>query len=114
MNIENLKKNGIDYEDGLSRFSGNAKLYEKYLMKLLDITLYEDMKTAIDKGDIKSAFEYAHKLKAFIGNLSILDFYDGIKDLTEILRAGELKDFKDELAELDKEYELILQAIREG
>lgn len=114
MNIEKLKASGIDYEDGLSRFSGNRNLYEKYLRKLLTVTLYEEMKAALEKKDIKEAFECAHKFKAFIGNLSIAHFYEEIKNLTEELRAGEDRDFSEILQRLDREYEIILQSIKES
>lgn len=112
MNIENLKANGIDYEEGLDRFSGNAKLYEKYLKRLLDLTLYQDMKQAIYDEDMETAFECAHKLKAFIGNLSIPLFFEEIKDLTEKLRGREKGDYQAEFDRLDKMYETILQAVR--
>lgn len=56
MNIELLKAGGIDYEDGLERFSGNSQLYEKYLRKLLDNSTYEDMRQAALSGDIQKAF----------------------------------------------------------
>lgn len=112
MNIELLKAGGIDYEDGLERFSGNSQLYEKYLRKLLDNSTYEDMRQAALSGDIQKAFETAHKLKAFIGNLSISHFYEEIRALTEEFRAGIYRDYKTDFEKLDQEYEKILQAIR--
>lgn len=112
MNIELLKASGIDYEDGLERFSGNAGLYEKYLRKLLANDTYGEMRQAALKGDIQMAFETAHKLKAFIGNLSISHFYEEIRALTEEFRAGVSRDYKTDFEKLDHEYEKILQAIR--
>lgn len=112
MNIEKLKAGGIDYEEGLERFSGNEQLYGKYLKKLLTIDTYEEMREAVLQGELQKGFELAHKLKAFIGNLSIGYFYDRLKALTEELRAGVQKDYRQDIEKLDREYEKILQAIR--
>lgn len=112
MNIEILKAGGIDYEEGLERFSGNEKLYFKYLKKLLTSDTYENMREEALRGDVQRAFESAHKLKAFIGNLSIGHFYDQLKELTEDFRAGEKRDYQPDIDKLDREYEQILQAIR--
>lgn len=112
MNIDTLKASGIDYEDGLERFSGNSALYEKYLDKLLTNRTYEETREAACKGDIQLAFESAHKLKAFIGNLSINHFYEEIRALTEEFRAGVYRDYGPDFEKLDQEYGKILQAIR--
>lgn len=112
MNIDILKASGIDYEDGLERFSGNAELYEKYLKKLLANNTYAEMREAACKGDIQEAFVAAHGLKAFIGNLSISHFYEEIRALTEEFRAGVNRDYRPDFEKLDREYEKIIQAIR--
>lgn len=112
MKIDRLKAVGIDYEEGLERFSGNEQLYIKYLNKLLTVDTYEKMREAALAGEIQEAFAAAHKLKAFIGNLSISHFYDKIKNLTEEFRAGVARDYGPDFEKLDLEYEKILQAIR--
>lgn len=112
MNIDVLKASGIDYEDGLERFSGNAQLYEKYLKKLLTNNTYEEVRKAACSGEIQEAFEAAHKLKAFIGGLSINHFYEEIKVLTDEFRAGIHRDYKPDFEKLDQEYKKIIQAIR--
>lgn len=90
MNREHLKQCGIDYEDGLTRFCDNAAMYEKYLGRLTGLTLYDEMKQNIAGGEFELAFESCHKLKAFIGNLSIPELYEAICGLTELLRARPL------------------------
>lgn len=112
MNIDMLKASGIDYEDGLERFSGNSQLYEKYLTKFLDNHTYEEMRDAACGNDLRQAFELAHKLKAFLGNLSMSHFYEEIRSLTEEFRAGVRRDYKPDFAALDPEYRKIKQAIR--
>lgn len=111
MNIEILKESGVDYENGLARFSGNHLLYEKYLKKLLNDTTYGTMRQAALTGDLQTAFGTAHQLKAFIGNLSIYGIYEEIKSLTEEFRAGVDRDYKPDFEKLDQEYDRVLQAI---
>lgn len=112
MNIDKLKSWGIDYEEGLDRFSGNEKLYLKHLKKMLTNDTYTAMREAALNGEVQKAFEAAHRLKAFVGNLSIIRFYDMLKVLTEELRAGVKRDYRPDIEQLDQEYEKILQAIR--
>lgn len=111
MNIENLKKSGIDYEDGLHRFSGNANIYEKYLKKLIDITLIGEAKDYISKVNVQEAFDACHKLKAVVGNLSVPILYERVCTLTEILRSGEME--KESALERINEIEDIYNSVAE-
>lgn len=86
MDIERLKQCGIDYDSGIHRFCDNKKMYEKYLRKFTEIKLYDELKQSIAAGDTEQAFECCHKLKAFIGNLSIPELFDNVCTLTELLR----------------------------
>ena len=113
MNWEKLEQSGVNCEEGLNRFSGNEQLYEKYLKKLLELTLYEEMKQAIMEERIHDAFLASHKLKSFIGNLSIGSFYEDIRELTEQLRAETGQDYSARLKEMDAKYERIIAAIKE-
>lgn len=112
MNKEILESAGIDYEEGMRRFSGVARLYEKYLKKLLTDSTYGEMRSAALEGNIQGAFEAAHKMKAFAGNLSITQFYEEIRALTEEFRAGVSRDYGPDFEKLDGEYQQILEAIR--
>lgn len=112
MNIEMLKAGGIEFEEGLERFSGNEELYVKYLKKFLSLDTYGQMRELVLKGELQGAFEAAHKLKAFTGNLSVGLFYEHIKALTEDLRAGAIKDYRPVIEKLDEEHKMLLQAIR--
>lgn len=88
MNVEQLKACGIDYDDGLRRFSGSTQLYEKYLKRLPELEIYDELKAAVLAGDTEAAFQASHKMKSFIGNLSIPHMYGEICELTDILRTG--------------------------
>lgn len=113
MDVDKLKAAGVDYEDGLARFSNNAQIYEKYLRKLVDQNQYTEMKDAIDAGDVEAAFQAAHKLKAFMGNLSITELYHNVAEVTEIFRAGSFDGSQPYVEQMDRQMEEIIQAITE-
>lgn len=115
MNPEKLKACGIDYEEGLHRFSGRAGVYEKYLGKLVGLDIYQDLKEAAAKGDASGAFEACHKMKAFVGNLSISQLYGRIANLTELLRNAEeiTEEITTSLESVDLSYQEVVQTIRE-
>ncbi|MDD2972931.1 MAG: hypothetical protein PHE02_12475 [Lachnospiraceae bacterium] len=98
MNIEILKENGIDYDEGLRRFSGYTEIYEKYLRRLADLDIYKELEEKYTQKDVKGAFEASHKLKAFIGNLSIPVLFDEISKMTEILRLGTMGGTEESMA----------------
>lgn len=86
MNPERLKEGGIQYEEGLHRFSGHVKIYEKYLAMLPELDIYKELKQAMEAGQAAQAFDSCHKLKAFVGNLSIPDLFAQVCESTELLR----------------------------
>jgi len=104
MNIQRLKEHGIDYEDGLRRFSGHSAIYEKYIKRLYQLDFYEDLKTSLEKKDVQGAFESAHKLKTFIGNLSIPILFQEISQLTDILRSGTLEGTEEAMIDIDDRF----------
>lgn len=114
MNKETLKAGGIDYEEGLDHFSGNKQLYEKYLNRFLELTLFDEMKERIEEGDLKEAFECAHKLKSFVGNLSIPGLYAEIEELTENLRNRDSLDYDSRIKKINDDYRAVCRAIRSG
>ena len=46
--IQKLKENGIDTDGTLKRFSGNAELYEKFLLKFKEDETFAGIKPAFD------------------------------------------------------------------
>ncbi|MDD3114977.1 MAG: hypothetical protein PHQ44_04510 [Anaerovibrio sp.] len=115
MNIEQLKAAGIDYEDGLHRFADNQRIYEKYLRKLTEVTLLDEARTALQNHDHETAFDCFHKLKAFVGNLSIPPLYEKVRNLTETLRQGNGSDddILAQIAAIEGLFQKIIKVIQE-
>lgn len=113
MNPERLKEGGIQYEEGLHRFSGHVKIYEKYLAMLPGLDIYEELKQAVEAGQAAQAFDSCHKLKSFVGNLSIPDLFMQVCESTELLRgAEEISDkARMKLCQMEQSYERTAEII---
>lgn len=114
MKPEVLKAVGIDYDEGVGRFSGRADLYEKFLKKFEEDENFDQCRQAMKAGDVDAAFRHAHALKGITGNLSMNEFYKHLYDVVEALRSKD-KALADKLfAELSEEYDKIVAAVKEA
>ncbi len=113
MNIEKLKRAGIEYEEGLARFMGNEALYKKYLKKFPVLPLYDEMKQAISRHELEAAFQAGHQLKAFVGNLSMNTFLGILQELTNRLRQNDDEGLSSLTAQLDDLHEQLSSVILE-
>ncbi|MEG0894898.1 MAG: hypothetical protein RSE07_06095 [Oscillospiraceae bacterium] len=86
MNIEELKKAGINYEDGIKRFAYKAEIYNKYLINFFDDPTFFQLGDYLKEQNYIEAFKCAHTLKGVSGNLSMDDFYQCVCILVEALR----------------------------
>ena len=80
--IEKLNAFGANTTEGLERCCGNQA------------------KTALEAGDLDSAFQSAHALKGVLGNLSLTPMYKKSVEITELLRSRTQTDYAPLLAEL--------------
>lgn len=92
MDIKRLEQAGIDYEEGLERFMGDADLYQVVLRSFLDDGCLERARTAFDAHDADGLFSCAHEIKGSAGNASMTDLYRAACGLVETLRAGRFVD----------------------
>lgn len=86
-----LAYSGINYEEGLRRFGGNSKRYEKFLSKFFDNNYYYDLKESIIICDYNKAFMCAYRLKGIMGNLSMTTHYNIMCEIVDYLRNSDNK-----------------------
>lgn len=86
MNIEILKKAGIDYDSGLDRFMGDTELYGTVLNLFLADHTMDDAVSAREREDFRAMFETMHELKGIAGNEDMTELYRAICPLVELLR----------------------------
>lgn len=86
MNVQIIKNAGIDYDEGLNRFSNKPALYEKHLKKFSTDLSFVELKSAMENDDMEAAFRAAHTLRGTTGNLSIAVLYNKFGPFVEMLR----------------------------
>lgn len=113
VNEKQLLDAGIDYKEGVKRFSGHESLYEKYLFNFEKDEVFLALEEAMEKQDYETAFKKAHALKGLVGNLSFKELFRMIVPFVEALRDGfDIPHAVAMFPELDAEYHKLLEAIR--
>ncbi len=80
---------GADYQNTMTRFMGNEKMYMKFLDMLFKDDNLQKLGDAIASGNIDSAFEAAHTLKGVVGNMGLKPLFDAVCAIVEPLRLKE-------------------------
>lgn len=86
--IKDLELWGCDIQGALERFIGDEELYVSCLHSVINDPAYDKLGDALDAGNAKEAFEYAHTLKGVLANMGLTPIYDIDVLLVEPLRAG--------------------------
>ncbi len=106
--IEKLESFGADVASGLSRCMGNEEFYLKMVDMMIRENSIDQLKVAIEKGNLDEAFEAAHALKGVAANLSITPISEPAVEITEFLRSRTQMDYTDLLNQiLQKRDELV-------
>lgn len=103
---------GINYDEGVERFGGQAALFEKYLVKFFEDGLMQKIEAELENKDIAGAFRTTHDLKGASGNLSINSLYVALCELTDRLRGGSpSEDYGSELSKVMMLYNTAKDAV---
>lgn len=87
--LEELKSKGVNVDEAIQRFLGNASLYQKMLVKFLDLMNDMAVDTDFDCNEYKDIIEKTHAIKGAAGNLSINPVYEAYTEIVNLLRAGQ-------------------------
>jgi len=99
---------GISIASGLGRVGGNKQLYTKLLCKFKDgqENAVEQIKAALQSGDVDTATRLAHTVKGVSGNLGGESLYQAAADLEKAIKEGKqnldlfMAQFKSQLKEV--------------
>ena len=100
---------GGDYDGTLARLVTEARII-KFVHKFENDPSYNDLCSALERGNVQEAFLAAHTLKGVSQNLGFDSLYRCSSEVTEILRAGSL-DIGLLMDELKSNYEAIINAL---
>jgi len=116
MDIETLKKAGIDYDSGIRRILDDRDLYESMLTMFLDDDHMAAAGQALAQGDYHELFEHMHALKGVCGNLDMKDCYQAASVLTELVRPGKPQGSPEQIAAafaaMKTAYDAVMAGIR--
>ena len=95
LSIETLRQYGADVDDGLKRCVNNEEFYLKLVKMFLADEKNDFLKLdeALEKRDLKAAFEAAHTIKGTSANLALTPMYEVIAIVSDKLKAGEDIDY---------------------
>ena len=83
-----LKEKGSRVEEGLARCMNNETFYLRLVGMALKDGNFAALKSALEQGDAKAAFESAHALKGVLGNLALTPLFEPASAITELLRGA--------------------------
>lgn len=106
---------GGDYQTAASRLLKDERI-RKYVLKFLDDTSFQRLRSAMEAEDWDEGFEAAHTLKGVTMNLAFADLAEAVVILTDELRpanrAGyDVQDFQKAYAEIESKYQKVYDAI---
>ena len=108
---ECYEKMGGDFDDVMQRL-GSESFIQRFAVRFLDDTSFQMIKDGVTNGDAELAFRGAHTLKGVCSNLGFTKLCEVSSELTEILRGRELKGYEAVFAELEKQYQITVDAIK--
>ena len=84
ININDLKKFGIDVEEVTRQHKGNYEVFLNSLADFAEDKNYEQMLAFLSSNDYKSAFTHAITLKRVSGRLNFSDLYNNLRILIHL------------------------------
>lgn len=99
-----------DYEGVVHRLMDDNRV-QRFLLKFLDDTSYEDLKKAIEAGNCDDAFRAAHTLKGVCQNLGISVLFKSSDELTEYLRKGNIDGSQELFLKVSEDYANTVKAV---
>ena len=111
--IKRLEDCGLDYNEGLERFLGEAELFDGLLINFLTDNEFDEAKRCVDNGDLKGAEKAVHAMKSTTGTLSMNGLYKLCCEAMDAIREGDAERTKLIFGKAYEEYKRIAECLRE-
>jgi two-component system, sensor histidine kinase and response regulator len=104
---------GISLTSGLGRVGGNERLYAKILCRFKDSQEYavDQIKVALQEGDVDTATRLAHTIKGIAGNLGGEGLYLAAAELENAIKEGKER-LDQPMKEFGAEFKLVMDGIK--
>ena len=100
LTLDSLRAWGANTADGMNRCMNNEAFYLKMIDKAMQDDSHENLKAAVESGDLARGFEIAHALKGVTGNLALTPIDTPVREITELLRSRTEMDYSAILTEI--------------
>jgi len=109
----NISLPGINVQEGLLRLGGDLKLYRSILKDFRQdySDAYQSLKAALEKGDLETAWCFAHMYKGVTGNISADKLFKTFSELEDKIKNKKSKDWIFELRKLEHYFNEVLNSI---
>lgn len=107
-----LDELGIDKARIQRTFSGNTKLFERFLKKFIDDKTYSSLCAAVENGDVHEIEVAAHTLKGITGNLGLDKIFNFSTDIMQSAKDGDMAKIEALMVETKEEYNRIIPYIQ--
>ncbi len=106
-----LEGSGINYEAGLRNFAGKENLYEKFLIKFIDDTHFEDSKEPYYNKEYEEVLTKLHALKGMSGTLGMDRLFEACSDIVSAIRADNISNIEVLFNKVEYEYNNIYKVL---
>jgi len=105
---------GIDIPMALKRLGGNQALLRTLLLQFSEDNqdIGDDIRQAIQLGDMKLAERLAHTLKGVAGNIAITEVFNAAEDLNLALKNNETGDYEALITALEKTLDPVFEGLK--
>lgn len=98
--LEELRKLGVNVDEGIARLNGNESLYTRLLGSFTGAIKSYYVAPDFDGTDYGDAAEKAHAIKGAAGNLSVTPVYEAYSRIVSLFREGKPEEARAVLMEV--------------
>ena len=102
LTIESLRGWGANVDEALVRCLNNESFYLMLVNKAMKDIHADELRAAVEAGNLEKGFEIAHSLKGMKANLALTTILKPVEEITELLRARKAADYGPLLAEIEE------------
>lgn len=111
--LEELKKLGVNVEEGLERVMDDEPLYETMLGMYIDKVHSNSIEMEdFDADDLETLIARVHMLKGLTGNLAMTTLFEGYMKVLDYLRTGCAQEAKEEYERILPDQAAVMDCIK--
>ncbi|QNM06544.1 Hpt domain-containing protein [Qiania dongpingensis] len=111
--LEAMQKIVPDVNRTLCRFSGNQKLWERFVKKFGDDPSYSDLGKAVEENDEEGIERMAHTLKGVAANMGFDPLSEACAKLVSAVRSKKTEEYAEDWTVIQEQHGKIMDVIKD-